>query len=51
MYLLVSDHVLSGKLDNLNVNADDPIGKYVPTNGVLSTTDADQWIAWLTTMK
>jgi hypothetical protein len=40
---LVSDQALFGKLDNLNVNADSSFTKYVPPNGLLSTTNLGQW--------
>jgi hypothetical protein len=35
LYLLVSDQVLFGKLDSLDVKADDLFDKYVPTKGIL----------------
>jgi hypothetical protein len=40
---LVSDRALFGNLDNLDVNVDDPFGKYVPPNGLLSTVNSGQW--------
>ena len=40
---LVSDQALFGTLDNLDVNVDDPFGKYVPPSGLLSTTNSGQW--------
>jgi hypothetical protein len=39
----VLDRALFGNLDNLDVNVDDPYGKYVPPNGLLSTVDSGQW--------
>jgi hypothetical protein len=43
LFTLISDQVLFGNLDNLDVNVDDPFGKYVPPNGLLSTVDSGQW--------
>jgi hypothetical protein len=43
LYSLVSDRALFGNLDNLDVNVDDPFGKYVPPNGLLSTVNLGQW--------
>jgi hypothetical protein len=43
LYSLVSDRALFGNLDNLDVNVDDPFGKYVPPNGLLSTVNSGQW--------
>ncbi len=43
LYSLVSDRALFGNLDNLDVNLDNPFGKYVPPTGVLSTTNSGQW--------
>jgi hypothetical protein len=43
LYSLVSDRALFGNLDNLDVNIDDPYGKYVPPNGLLSTVNSGQW--------
>ena len=43
LYSLVSDRVLFGQLDNLDVNPDDPFGKYVSPNGLLSTTNSGAW--------
>ena len=40
LYNLVADRALFGKLHNLDVNMNDPFGKYVPTNGLLSTTNS-----------
>jgi hypothetical protein len=40
---LVADHALFGKLHNLDVNINEPFGKFVPTNGLLSTTNSGQW--------
>ena len=40
---LVANCALFGKLHNLDVNINDPFGKYVPTNGLLSTTNLGQW--------
>jgi hypothetical protein len=42
LYLLVSDQALSAMLDNLNVNVDNTFRKYVPPNGILSTTNSGQ---------
>jgi hypothetical protein len=35
LFTLISDQVLFGNLDNLDVNVDNPFGKYVPPNGLL----------------
>ena len=43
LYSLVSCRALSGNLDNLDVNVDDPFGKDVPPNGLLSTINLGQW--------
>ncbi len=43
LYNLVADRALFGTLHNLDVNINDPFGKYVPTNGLLSTTNSGQW--------
>ena len=43
LYSLVSDRALFGNLDNLDVNLDNPFGKYVPPTGLLSTTNSGQW--------
>jgi hypothetical protein len=43
LFTLISDQVLFGNLDNLDVNVDDPFGKYVPWNGLLSTFNSGQW--------
>ncbi len=43
LFTLISDQVLFGNLDNLDVNVDDPFGKYVPPNGLLSTVNSGQW--------
>jgi hypothetical protein len=43
LFTLISDQVLFGNLDNLDVNVDDPFGKYVPPNGLLSTINSGQW--------
>jgi hypothetical protein len=43
LFTLISDQVLFGNLDNLNVNVDDPFGKYVPPNGLVSTVNSGQW--------
>jgi hypothetical protein len=43
LYSLVSDRALFGNLDNLDVNVDNPFGKYVPPNGLLSTINSGQW--------
>jgi hypothetical protein len=43
LYSLVLDRALFGNLDNLDVNVDDPYGKYVPPNGLLSTVNSGQW--------
>ena len=43
LYSLVSDRVLFGNLDNLDVNNEDIFGKYVATNGLLSTINSGQW--------
>ena len=43
LYSLVSDRVLFGSLENLDVNTEDPFGKYVTTNGLLSTTNSGLW--------
>ncbi len=43
LYSLVADRALFGQLHNLDVNINDPFGKYVPTNGLLSTTNSGQW--------
>jgi hypothetical protein len=42
-FTLIFDQVLFGNLDNLDVNVDDPFGKYVPPNGLLSTINLGQW--------
>ena len=42
LYSLVLDRALFGNLDNLDVNVDDPYGKYVPPNGLLSTVNLGQ---------
>jgi hypothetical protein len=43
-WLVASDGVLFGKLDNLDVNDDDPpLRNYFPINGLLSTTNSCQW--------
>jgi hypothetical protein len=39
----VLDRALFGNLDNLDVNVDDPYGKYVPPNGLLLTVNLGQW--------
>jgi hypothetical protein len=39
----VSDCALFGNLDNLDVNVDDPYGKYVPPNGLQSAVNSGQW--------
>jgi hypothetical protein len=43
LHSLVSDPALFGNLDNLDINVDDPYGKYVPPNGLLSTVNSGQW--------
>ena len=43
LFTLVSDIALFGNLDNLDVNLDNPFGKYVSPNGILSTTNSGQW--------
>ncbi len=43
LYSLVSDRALFGNLDKLDVNVDDPFGKYVPSSGLLSTVNSGQW--------
>ena len=43
LYNLVADRALFGTLHNLDVNFNDPFGKYVPSNGLLSTTNSGQW--------
>ena len=43
LFTLVSDQALFGNLDNLDVNVDDPFGKYVSPNGLLSTVNSGQW--------
>jgi hypothetical protein len=43
LFTLISDQVLFGNLDNLDVNVDDPFGKYVPPNELLSTVNSGQW--------
>jgi hypothetical protein len=40
--MLISDQVLFGNLDNLDVNVDDPFRKFVPPNGLLSTVNSGQ---------
>ncbi len=42
LHSLVSDQALFGQLANLDVNANDPFGKYEATNGLLSTTNSGQ---------
>jgi hypothetical protein len=42
LYLLASDLVLFGKLDNLDVKAYDLFGKYLPTSGLLQATKLGQ---------
>jgi hypothetical protein len=43
-WLVASDGVLFGKLDNFDVNDDDlPFSNYFPINGLLSTTNSGQW--------
>jgi hypothetical protein len=39
---LVSDQDLFGNLDNFDVDVDNPFGKYVPPNGLLSTINLGQ---------
>jgi hypothetical protein len=39
----VSDRALFGNLDNLDVNVDDPYGKYLSPNGLLSPVNLGQW--------
>jgi hypothetical protein len=34
---------LFGNLDKLDVNVDNPFGKYVPSSGLLSTVNSGQW--------
>ena len=43
LYSLVSDQASFGTLKNLDVNVDDPFGKYVPPDGLLSTVNSGQW--------
>jgi hypothetical protein len=43
LFTLISDQNLFGNLNNLDVNVDDPFGKYVPPNGLLSTVNSGQW--------
>ena len=43
LYSLVSDLALFGDLNNLDVNINDPFGKYVSIDGLLSTTNSGQW--------
>jgi hypothetical protein len=43
LYSLVSDRALFGNLDSLDVNLEDPYGKYVLPNGLLSTVNLGQW--------
>jgi hypothetical protein len=43
LFSLVSDQALFGNLDNLDVNDDNPFGKYVSPNGLLSTVNSGQW--------
>jgi hypothetical protein len=40
---LVQDRVLFGNIDNLDVNADNPFGKYISPTGLLSTINSGQW--------
>jgi hypothetical protein len=40
---LVSDRALFGNLNKLDVNVDNPFGKYVPSAGLLSTVNSGEW--------
>jgi hypothetical protein len=42
LFTLISDQVLFGNLDNLDVNVDGPFSKYVPPNRLLSTVNSGQ---------
>jgi hypothetical protein len=43
LFMLVSDQALFGNLDNLDVNVDNPFGKHVPPNRLLSTVNSGHW--------
>jgi hypothetical protein len=51
LFTLVSDQALFGNLDNLDVNDDNPFGKYVSPNGLLSTVNSGHGTIWPTNTK
>ena len=43
LHSLVSDHALFGKLENLDLNNNDPFAKYTAPNNLLSTINSGRW--------